>query len=95
MTAAKQIEHMDLRELLEFQEGVLKHAAGGAVEERLRNAIAVRIAESQDREADALLTATRQLGTTTAKLVCATWDLVGATLVLVLAEVALKLLGRP
>jgi hypothetical protein len=42
-----------------------------------------------------MVKATGQLGTTTAKLVCATWGLVGATLVLVLAEVALKLLGRP
>jgi hypothetical protein len=38
---------------------------------------------------------TDHLRKTTARLVCATWGLVGATLMLVLAEVALKLFGRP
>jgi hypothetical protein len=60
-----------------------------------RTAIQVRLAELQDKSGQALVTATHQLGKTTAKLVCATWGLVGATLVLVLAELVLKLLGRP
>jgi hypothetical protein len=95
MPVSKRIEEMTLRELLAYSEERLQHSAGGALEERLRNAIAVRIAELQDAGAQALVKATGQLGATTGKLVAATWGLVGATVVLVLAEIALKLLGRP
>jgi hypothetical protein len=94
MPGAKHIEDMDLPELLAYSGERLQHAAGGAIEERLRNALAVRIAEVQDTGTQALVAATGQLGATTARLVYATWGLVGATLVLVLAEVALKLWGR-
>jgi hypothetical protein len=54
----------------------------GAVEERIRNTRSVRLAELPHKSA-------------TAKLVCATWGLVGATVLFVLAEIVLKVLGRP
>jgi hypothetical protein len=93
MAGPKRIEDMDLPELLNQQAAAA--APGGATEARVRTAIQVRLAELQDKSGQALVTATHQLGKTTAKLVCATWGLVGATLVLVLAELVLKLLGRP
>ncbi len=58
MTASKHIEDMNLREVLEYQRGVFQHAAGGAVDERIRNTLAVRIAELQDTGTQALVAAT-------------------------------------
>ena len=94
MPSSKQIESMILSELVAYSGERLQHSAGGGIEERLRNAIAVRIAELQDTGAQALVKATGQLGRTTARLVCATWGLVGATVLLVFAEIVLKLWGR-
>lgn len=61
---------------------------------RIKTALQVKLAELQDSSAQALVRATDQLGQTTGRLVCATWGLVGATVLLVLAEVILKLLGK-
>ena len=93
MATAKRIEDMTLPELLDQQAGA--PAPGGGTGGRISAAIQVRIAEQQDNAARALVAATAQLGRTTGRLVYATWGLVGATLVLVLAEVVLKWLGRP
>ena len=67
---------------------------GGSTEAQMRMALQVELAKAQDQTAVDLVTATDQLGTTTARLVWATWGLVGATVLLVLAEIALKLLGK-
>jgi hypothetical protein len=48
MTAAKRIEDMDPRELLDYHAALSQNAPGGGglVEERIRNTLAVRLAPS-------------------------------------------------
>ena len=91
MADPKRIEDMSLPELLDQIGGGWP---GGALMGRIQTAITVRLAEQQDAAARALVGATATLGTTTARLVYATWGLVGATLILVLAEVVLKVFWR-
>ncbi len=85
-------EDQSLEALMERQKTLI--GAGGNIARRVEIAIQVRLAEKQEVSAEALVKATKQLGTTTSKLVCATWGLVGASVLLVLAEVAFKV-ARP
>ncbi|MBI4254213.1 MAG: hypothetical protein HY616_04010 [Candidatus Rokubacteria bacterium] len=88
----KRIEDMDLSELLKQMESAPTpdSPTGG----RIRTTIQVRIAEMQDASARALVVSTNQLGAATSRLVWGTWGLVGATAMLVVAEIIFKLLGR-
>ncbi len=85
-------EDMSLEELMRLQKTLT--GPGGNIARRVEIAIQVRLAEKQDTSAQNLVNATTGLGETTKKLVYATWGLVGATALLVLAEVASRYGGR-
>ncbi len=85
-------EDQSLEALMERQKTLT--GPRGNIERRVEIAIQVRLAEKQEDSAEALVKVTKQLGTTTSRLVCATWGLVGATSLLVLAEVVSRYGGR-
>ncbi len=90
--STRRIEPRSLQELLNELEG-LPEPPGG-IENRIRIAILVRLVEQQEASAQVLAESVKNLGLATSRLVHATWGLVGATLVIVSAEVILKLVGK-
>jgi len=97
MSAPKEIEEMSLPELqaeLKLRVSAPSYRDDNPTAVRIKTALQVRLAELQDRSAQALVDATDQLGRTTGRLVWATWGLVGATAALVIVEAVLTLLGK-
>ncbi len=86
-------EDMTLEELLQESKTALA-GSGGSKARRVEIAIQVRLAEKQEKSARDLVDATDGLGTTTSRLVWATWGLVAATFLLVVAEVVSRYGGR-
>jgi hypothetical protein len=90
--STRRIEPRSLQELLNELEGLPEPPSG--IENRNRLAILVRLVEQQEASAQVLAESIKSLGLATSRLVHATWGLVGTTLVLVSAEVILKLVGK-